>query len=233
MTYDETYDPETGLTAWRASGRGLVTVLPDAEADLMWWRDGLWIAGIDTTHHTFEESPGGTTYGVRLPAGTIAPILRDSATLAVDERLKLSSVLAAPTESRLRDFVDAAPDKRAAVSSVATLLLREAQVDLGTRRACLMLVEASARAVPVAEIARQFGWSSRRLHRFCSQNFGVSPVTLRQLLRFRRARRLLTGGTAPAETAAIAGYSDQAHLTREVARFAGVTPRRLHICSLN
>jgi AraC-like DNA-binding protein len=168
------------------------------------------------------------TYGVRLPAGTISAVLRDSAASAVDQRVELGQLLDMSTVSRLTDAVGCSRDKRGAVLDAAAQLLRDAQVDRSTTRACSRLADASAREVPVAEIARRFGWSPRRLHRFSVENFGVSAVTLRQLLRFRRARRLLARGMTPAEAATLAGYSDQAHLTRETVRFAGATPSRLH-----
>nr|WP_197429844.1 AraC family transcriptional regulator [Auraticoccus cholistanensis] len=194
----------------------------------MWWRDGLWLAGIDTTAHTFEEASGSRTHGVRLPAGTIPAVLRDSAAVAVDQRLELSQVLTPSTVARLTDAFRSWPDERGGLLVAVSRLLQEAPVDGDAVRASRLLVAASARGVPVAETARELGWSPRRLHRFAVTTFGVSPVMLRQLVRLRRARRLLASGRAATEAATIAGYSDQAHLTREVVRFTGMTPARLH-----
>jgi AraC-like DNA-binding protein len=52
--------------------------------------------------------------------------------------------------------------------------------------------------------------------------YGYGPATLRRVLRFRRARRMLDGGLTFSEVAARAGYADQSHLHREARELAGV-----------
>ena len=72
-------------------------------------------------------------------------------------------------------------------------------------------------------MARQVGWSSRTLQRQCTAVFGYGPATLRRILRFRRAVRLLDDGAPPASVAAAAGYADQSHLHREVRDLTGMS----------
>jgi methylphosphotriester-DNA--protein-cysteine methyltransferase len=55
----------------------------------------------------------------------------------------------------------------------------------------------------------------------------VTPATIRQIERARRATTLLRGGAPIAEVAQDAGYFDQAHLTRSVRRFIGQTPAEI------
>jgi AraC-like DNA-binding protein len=74
----------------------------------------------------------------------------------------------------------------------------------------------------VTDIAREVGWSSRTMQRQCSAVYGYGPATLRRILRFRRAVRLLDDGLPYIEVAARAGYADQPHLHREVRELAGV-----------
>jgi AraC-like DNA-binding protein len=50
---------------------------------------------------------------------------------------------------------------------------------------------------------------------------------LERVLRFQRARRLARDNGSLATVAALAGYADQAHLTREARRLAGRTPSDL------
>jgi AraC-like DNA-binding protein len=74
----------------------------------------------------------------------------------------------------------------------------------------------------VAATADALGWTERALHRRCRDAFGYGPSVLRRILRFRGALRLAGQGVPLATTAARAGYSDQAHLAREVRALAGV-----------
>ena len=53
---------------------------------------------------------------------------------------------------------------------------------------------------------------------------GYGPKTLERILRFQRF--LMLGGDDLARLALDAGYADQAHLTRECTRLAGLPPRR-------
>ncbi|MBO0853425.1 MAG: AraC family transcriptional regulator [Nocardia sp.] len=82
----------------------------------------------------------------------------------------------------------------------------------------------------VAGTARAVGYSERRLQALFRAEFGCSPRTIAQLMRFERVTDLIARWVAAgsvgflADVAVTAGYSDQAHLTREFRRFAGVTP---------
>ncbi len=52
----------------------------------------------------------------------------------------------------------------------------------------------------------------------------MSHAALRQIERARRATLLLREGLSPGEAAAEGGYFDQAHITRSLRRFIGLTP---------
>jgi AraC-like DNA-binding protein len=76
----------------------------------------------------------------------------------------------------------------------------------------------------VEAVAAELGVSARQLHRRVSVAVGYGPKMLQRVLRFRRLQAL-----APAplvELALDAGYADQAHMTSEVTRLAGVSPVR-------
>lgn len=53
---------------------------------------------------------------------------------------------------------------------------------------------------------------------------GMSHAALRQIERARRATQLLREGRAPIDVAHDAGYFDQAHLTRSLRKWIGLTP---------
>ena len=68
------------------------------------------------------------------------------------------------------------------------------------------------------------GWNERRLQRFFDTRYGTTAATMRCFWRFEAVRRALTRG-APPNLSALAfahGYADQAHMTRDFRRFAGV-----------
>jgi len=77
----------------------------------------------------------------------------------------------------------------------------------------------------VDALAAEIGLSERQLRRRFHAAVGYGPKTLQRVLRFRR---FLAGPREDLARAALeAGYADQPHLAREVARLAGTTPSRL------
>jgi AraC-like DNA-binding protein len=80
---------------------------------------------------------------------------------------------------------------------------------------------------PVDKVADAVGLSARQLHRRCLPAFGYGPKTLGRILRMGRALALARDGLALARVAAVTGYADQAHLTREVKALTGASPGAL------
>ena len=74
----------------------------------------------------------------------------------------------------------------------------------------------------VAATADRLGLSARQLHRRSLAAFGYGPKTLARVLRLQRALALARAGVPFAETAARAGFADQAHLARDVRELAGM-----------
>jgi AraC-like DNA-binding protein len=90
------------------------------------------------------------------------------------------------------------------------------------------IVEALARTPDKgAAISRQAGVSQRTLQRHFRDRGLPSPDFWRLLGRARRAALLLTTDRGLADIALDLGYSDQAHMTREMVRWFGRTPSRL------
>ncbi|MEO1064203.1 MAG: helix-turn-helix domain-containing protein [Actinomycetota bacterium] len=82
---------------------------------------------------------------------------------------------------------------------------------------------------PVREVADAIGLDRRRFATRFAARYGFGPKRYARLRRFERALRVLrSDGPDPlAVVAADLGYADQAHLSREVREFAGVTPAEL------
>ncbi|WP_063025299.1 helix-turn-helix domain-containing protein [Nocardia niwae] len=81
--------------------------------------------------------------------------------------------------------------------------------------------------VRVDALAETVGWSRKRLWARFETQIGLTPKRAAMLVRFRCAVEGLVAGLPAAEVAAICGYTDQAHLCRDVAIFADRTPGAL------
>ncbi|WP_339384707.1 helix-turn-helix domain-containing protein [Nocardia cyriacigeorgica] len=86
--------------------------------------------------------------------------------------------------------------------------------------------------VNVGDLAASVGWSRKRLWARFDTQIGVTPKRAAMLVRFRRAVAGLLAGRPAADVAAVCGYTDQAHLCRDVAIFAERTPGTLHAGNL-
>jgi AraC-like DNA-binding protein len=80
-------------------------------------------------------------------------------------------------------------------------------------------------AMPVRQLADEVGWSVRHLENRFREQIGLGPKAAARVLRLQRARRLLAAGRGQAETAAVCGFYDQAHLSGEFKAMTGCTPR--------
>ncbi|WP_416978108.1 AraC family transcriptional regulator [Streptomyces sp. T028] len=91
-------------------------------------------------------------------------------------------------------------------------------------RARGVLEERMADPPTLERLARELGTSPFALLRAFRDAFGMPPHAWLTDARVRRARRLLDGGTTPAEAALAVGFTDQPHLNRHFARIVGVPP---------
>jgi AraC-like DNA-binding protein len=84
-------------------------------------------------------------------------------------------------------------------------------------------------AMPVRRLADEVGWSVRHLENRFREQIGLGPKAAARVLRLQRARRLLAAGHGQAETAAVCGFYDQAHLSGEFKTMTGCTPREFTV----
>ncbi|MER6349420.1 helix-turn-helix domain-containing protein [Streptomyces sp. NPDC001595] len=223
--YTERTSSLTAATVWTntPTGSGLGRVLPDGCMDLLWNAGRLLVAGPDTRAHI----PGGPPQpwaGVRFPPGVAPALLGVPAHELRDRRVELTELRPAAEVRRLRARVEAAADPATGLEAVAAELAADADPpDPLLRR----LVAALDAGQPVAATADRLGLGARRLHRRSLTAFGYGPKTLARVLRLQRALALARAGVPYAETAARAGYADQAHLARDVKDLAGVPLGRL------
>jgi AraC-like DNA-binding protein len=215
---------ECAWTAGVASGDSAETleVLPDGCMDLVWTGQELLVAGPDTGPHPARREPGVLSAGLRFAPGRLPALLGLPAAQVRDQRVPLAElhpVLARRALARLEQGDPPLP-----VLLGLTLALPGDPAEHAVRTVAARL----ATGASAAATADRLGWTERSLHRRCLAAFGYGPAVLRRVLRFRRAALLLYDGVPIAEAAAVAGYADQPHLSREVRALAGVAPSRIY-----
>jgi hypothetical protein len=187
-------------------------VLPDACVDIVWTGATLVVAGPATRAVTATTS--GPALGVRFRVGAAGAALGLPAAELLDLTVPLADVWGDDGE-RIADAVARAP-------TLATLSRAVAARIAGTNPD--RLVRAAAAGLPP-------NIGDRQLRRRFAEAVGYGPKTLQRILRFQRFLALADaeGGHGPdlARLALDAGYADQAHLTRECTRLAGLPPAQL------
>ena len=205
-------------------------VLPDACVDLIWEQGrGAYVAGPDTGPAPATSPPGTIIAGVRFAPGAAGPALGMPMSALLDQRVDvgdLGSRPAAGLAGRLPGWL--APDVALReLIEVAGALAEEGPTDVLAARAARLLGRAPVEAEAVAG---RLEVSERQLRRRCQASVGYGPATMRRVLRFRRFVSWADAGARGGDLAGVAfglGYADQAHLTRECVRLAGLTPAAL------
>jgi AraC-like DNA-binding protein len=88
------------------------------------------------------------------------------------------------------------------------------------------LAENLDRKVTLSELAEASGTTPSSIARAFRRELGMPPHTIHLRLRLAKAQESLRAGRPPSEVAQIAGFSDQAHLTRRFTKLYGISPRR-------
>lgn len=90
-------------------------------------------------------------------------------------------------------------------------------------------IEETHGCAPVATVAARCGVSPRHLSRLMREWVGYGPKCLARVVRFQETLKQMESMPAQngASLASEAGYFDQAHLTLDLTRMAGATPRHL------
>lgn len=209
-------------------GAGDVTaVLPDACVDLIWEQGrGVFVAGPDTGPAP-SVSPAGTVLaGLRFAPGAAGPALGLPMSELLNQRVDAADLGTGPATVLARALPGSLAPAQAlrVLAELTGAMTGDGPADPLATHAARLLRHPGARAEGIAD---RLDVSERQLRRRCQAAVGYGPATLRRVLRFRRFVAWADAG-APggglATAAAELGYADQAHLTRECVRLAGVTP---------
>jgi AraC-like DNA-binding protein len=203
---------------WTRAGDtgGELRIVPDACSDVVWQRGrGTSVVGPDTSAKLVPCAPDDVFVGIRFLPGAGGGALGVPLNELRDQRVDATEV------DRTFDIhADAEP---------AEVIKRLVSAAAG--READPLVARAARVTGrhgVDLLARELGLSERQLRRRFHAAVGYGPKALARVLRFRRfIRAVELGRTDLAQLAFDLGYADQAHLTRESTRLAGLPPLAL------
>ncbi|WP_407952026.1 helix-turn-helix domain-containing protein [Plantactinospora sonchi] len=212
-------------TATRAAGSGPSRILPDGCMDLIWSsRDGLLVAGPDTVAQLATRTAAERYVGLRFAPGTGPAVFGLPAYELRDQRVPLDRLWPASAVADLAERVAGATLPSRVLEAAARDRLVAAG---GPDPLAAPVVAGLVTGRDVAATAETLGLGTRQLHRRSLALFGYGPKTLARILRMRRALALARAGRPAAEIAAVTGYADQAHLSREIRSLAGVSLRAL------
>jgi len=205
-------------------------VLPDASVDLIWERGhGVFVAGPDTGPVPSVSPPGTILAGIRFAPGAAGPALGMPMSALLNQRVDAGDLGAAPATELARLLPGSLPPAAALqlLARAAGEMAAAGPADPLAAYAARLLRRPHARAETVAD---RLSVSERQLRRRCQAAVGYGPAMIRRVLRFRRFLAWADAGAPGGDLAGAAvraGYADQAHLTRECARLAELTPAAL------
>jgi AraC-like DNA-binding protein len=206
-----------------------IAVVPDGCIDLEWIDGKLRVAGPDQEVKCESLPPGATVIGFRFCPGAASLWLGVPASEIVGARVPLD-VFWGPDARSIAEWVGCASDPAGITRRLEVALARRAATVCAPDRAASDIRHLLQRAPAlqtdvVRQLCAELGVSERTLRRRCHEAFGYGPKTLQRIVRFQRYLHLAREPDAGvAGLASELGYADQAHLTREARRMAGLTP---------
>jgi AraC-like DNA-binding protein len=202
-----------------------VEVWPDAGVDIIWHqgREPL-LAGADTGPLPASLEPGAVLIGARFRPGAAGPALCLPMYELRDQRVDLTDVRADLARELPGDLTPEVALRR--LVEITREILLEGHPDPMVTQGAERLRDTAG---SVDDVLNGSSLSARQLRRRFHAALGYGPKTLQRVLRFQLLIKLLNTGSGAslASAAAQAGYSDQAHMTRECRRLSGKTPREL------
>lgn len=204
-------------------------VVPDGCVDIVWTGETVCVAGPDTRPILAHVPRGAVLAGVRFHPGAASAWLGRPLSEIVNARVPLAEFWRDDSR-RLRDRAAAGPSAKQLAEDLEDLLVcRLADVGRADPQIEFLRRAAGDSCIPAGlrldQLASHLGLSERTLRRRCLDTFGYGFKTLHRVLRFQRFFQLAARPEKQnlADMAALTGYADQAHMTREVQRMSGTT----------
>jgi len=210
-----------------------ISLIPDGLVDLTFERGGdraAWVTGPATAPATYTHHHSIHLLGVGLQPGAARRVLRASAATLDAEWQPLAPLLgdAAAELVQLLDDARAIGDQLAVLDAFLGARLSDSDGD-GRVQAAVDEILDSEGDVDIDSLGRRAGASPRNLGRLFDDWVGMSPKRFARVVRAQATIRRLADDPDVdlSALAAELGYSDHAHLTRELRALTGAAPTEL------
>jgi len=210
-----------------------VRAVPDGCCDLMFdltQPATAWLRGPRLSAMRYEHRAPTWLLGAQLLPGTAHAFTGQSAHLVAGVAIDLAPLCVEPLHVMVRALRDVGSLASQAQQLDHFLRRRLAgrPIDRRVSMACARL-ESDEGQVNIGTLVSACATSERNLSRLFKRWVGLSPKQFQRVLRFQRLLQAWDRGERPgwASLAHDLGYSDQSHLVREFAAFAGVPPDAL------
>ncbi len=207
-------------------------VLPDACVDIVFINDEpATVFGPWTVPFVSRLAAGTTITGARFHPGCAPCLLGMPVSELLNQAVPITSVKGPIQRMRPEMVIEqrgAGARRSALAQALLAMIEYSAPVDQAVWRGIQWL--SSHPYGRIGQLSQWLGIGDRQLHRRFSAQTGYSPKVFQSVLRFQRLLKTAreTGAAQSlADLALSAGYADQAHMTRDVHRFANIRPALL------
>lgn len=203
--------------------------MPDGCVDLLWHDGRFVVVGPDISAAKAVLAPGSTVVGIRFQPGAAAKWLGLSLTEIVGSQVPMAELWGRDAGRFAERMSEASTAGEQALTLQKLLAGKAATFDRPPQEASAIFeflsMNADSGDNKIALLHDRLDTSERTLRRWSHEFFGYGPKTLDRVLRLQRFRALALAGTRDglAVLAIRAGYSDQAHLSREIQTLCGMT----------
>ena len=206
-------------------------VFPSAEGQLVIGLDPLaptdlsTLVGPSTVAAQMDATQQRRAVGISLRMGAVSFLCDENTRDLVDTRVDLETIWGSEA-TKLTDRLRSMTVPGHMFDEFDATLLRRLDISRHVDHHVVAAEEAIRLGVPVGQVPALLQTDRRRLARSFTETIGFGLKSYSRLVRFREAVSRLRepSNTSVSMIAASLGYADQAHLTREVKEFSGVTP---------
>jgi AraC-like DNA-binding protein len=197
-------------------------------AEWFHWAGGV-VHGTQLSYYVAGAKPAGCAVGIAFRAGAAGAVMGLAPEELTDHHVPVEAIWG-PRGIDLHQQLMSAAGAHECFRILERTLSARVQRPLLIHPAVAHALAAGSTALTasakVGDLQRSSGYSPRHFNALFRAAVGLNPKHYYRIQRFNYVARAIAAnhGRALSDIAAAAGYSDQAHLTREFREFAGVAP---------